>query len=95
MIKNLTNATKSPEFMTSKVVGAGVAGLVCARHLRRAGLQVEVFEAADGVGGRVRTDKIEVELPGDLVHVFMVSYWGIDGILPDLLYDICVFVNDI
>jgi len=47
-----------------QVVGAGVAGLVCARHLRRAGLQVEVFEAADGVGGRVRTDKIEVELPG-------------------------------
>ena len=60
--------------MTAEVVGAGVAGLVCARHLRRAGLQVEVFEAADGVGGRVRTDKIEVELPGDWVHVFMVSY---------------------
>ncbi|CAE7827760.1 PPOX2 [Symbiodinium sp. CCMP2592] len=44
------------------VIGAGVAGLVCARELRRAGLGVEVFEASDGVGGRVRTDV--VSLPG-------------------------------
>ncbi|CAE7410609.1 PPOX2 [Symbiodinium sp. CCMP2456] len=44
------------------VIGAGVAGLVCARELRRAGLGVEVFEASDGVGGRVRTDM--VPLPG-------------------------------
>lgn len=44
------------------VIGAGVAGLVCARELRRAGLGVEVFEASDGVGGRVRTDV--VPLPG-------------------------------
>jgi phytoene dehydrogenase-like protein len=41
------------------VVGAGVAGLVCARTLSRNGLEVVVFEAADGVGGRVRTDEVD------------------------------------
>jgi len=38
------------------VVGAGVSGLVCARTLISKGINVQVFEAGDGVGGRVRTD---------------------------------------
>jgi len=38
------------------VVGAGVSGLAAAVHLRRAGLITRVFEAADDIGGRVRTD---------------------------------------
>jgi phytoene dehydrogenase-like protein len=37
------------------VVGAGVAGLVCAIELQRAGRQVVVLEAGPEVGGRVRT----------------------------------------
>ncbi|GAB94381.1 phytoene dehydrogenase-like protein [Kineosphaera limosa] len=41
------------------VAGAGLAGLTCARHLIRAGLDVRVLEAGDDVGGRVRTDVIE------------------------------------
>lgn len=41
------------------VIGAGIAGLVCARILTRAGLVVKVFEASDGVGGRVRTDEVD------------------------------------
>jgi phytoene dehydrogenase-like protein len=41
------------------VIGAGLAGLACARHLRRHDLAVQVLEASDRVGGRVRTDTVE------------------------------------
>jgi phytoene dehydrogenase-like protein len=45
--------------MRAIVVGAGLAGLTCARVLRERGAEVAVFEASDGVGGRVRTDEKE------------------------------------
>ncbi|MGF7214741.1 phytoene dehydrogenase-like protein [Spirosoma lacussanchae] len=38
------------------IVGAGVAGLSCAVYLKQAGIDALVLDAADGVGGRVRTD---------------------------------------
>jgi len=41
------------------VVGAGLAGLACARQLQRAGVEVVVREASDVVGGRVRTDVVD------------------------------------
>ncbi len=41
------------------VVGAGLAGLSCAVALHDAGIPVRVFEASDGVGGRVRTDRVD------------------------------------
>ena len=44
------------EGVKAVVVGAGLAGLVAARTLHRAGWEVAVLEADDGVGGRVRTD---------------------------------------
>ena len=39
------------------VVGAGLAGLACARRLHAGGVAATVLEASDGVGGRVRTDQ--------------------------------------
>lgn len=44
---------------TVLVIGAGLAGLVCARHLQRDGIAVTVLEAANDVGGRVRSDRYE------------------------------------
>jgi len=43
------------------VVGAGLAGLACARRITAASadLHVAVLEAGDGVGGRVRTDVVD------------------------------------
>ena len=45
--------------MTVAVVGAGLAGLACATALHHAGIEVEIYEASDGVGGRVRTDTVD------------------------------------
>lgn len=41
------------------IVGGGIAGLCCARHLHKSGVSVQVLEAADRVGGRVRTDEFQ------------------------------------
>jgi Flavin containing amine oxidoreductase len=41
------------------VIGAGLAGLSCALELCRGGVTVVVLEKSDGVGGRVRTDRVD------------------------------------
>lgn len=41
------------------IVGAGLAGLNCARELHAQGLPVRIYEKSDGVGGRVRTDVVD------------------------------------
>ncbi|MEC7120800.1 MAG: FAD-dependent oxidoreductase [Pseudomonadota bacterium] len=41
------------------VVGAGMAGLSCARHLADTGMDVHVFDKARGVGGRMATRRMD------------------------------------
>ncbi|HLK55114.1 MAG TPA: NAD(P)/FAD-dependent oxidoreductase, partial [Chthonomonadaceae bacterium] len=41
------------------IIGAGLAGLCCARTLQRAGFTARIYEAGDDVGGRVRTDRVD------------------------------------
>jgi hypothetical protein len=45
--------------MSSVVIGGGLAGLSAALTLQEAGESVELFEASDSVGGRVRSDYID------------------------------------
>ncbi|THA23597.1 FAD-dependent oxidoreductase [Streptomyces sp. RKND-216] len=56
------------------VVGAGVAGLACAADLTAVGLSVLVLEAADRVGGRMRTDRVDGFLVDHGFQVFNTSY---------------------
>src|ERR687898_1280923 len=65
--------------MTSKdggvyVVGAGLAGLRCARRLHEKGVAATVLEAGDGVGGRVRTDRVEDFLLDRGFQVLLTAY---------------------
>src|SRR6267378_5475754 len=41
------------------IIGAGLAGLACARHLADAAVPFQIVEASDGIGGRVLTDEVE------------------------------------
>ena len=61
------------------VIGAGFAGLVAARELGRAGLDVIVLEARDRVGGRTWTDRRlghDLELGGTWVHWVQPHTWA-------------------
>lgn len=48
-----------PSFQTAAVIGAGVAGLACARDLQAAGVRVTVYEKARGPGGRASTRRMD------------------------------------
>lgn len=41
------------------IVGAGLAGLTCARHLHRYGISFKILEASESIGGRVQTEHTE------------------------------------
>ncbi len=56
------------------VVGAGLAGLTCARRLVQAGVEVVIHEKSDGVGGRVRSDLVEGFTLDRGFQVFFTAY---------------------
>lgn len=45
--------------MTVAIVGGGLAGLACARRLAQEGVTFVVLEAAEEIGGRVRTEQVD------------------------------------
>jgi phytoene dehydrogenase-like protein len=44
---------------TIAIIGAGLSGLACARLLAKAGVPFTLYESADAVGGRVRSDRVD------------------------------------
>src|ERR1041385_2236665 len=56
------------------IVGAGLSGLACGRHLADAGISFQIIEAADGIGGRVRTDQFEGFLLDRGFQVLLTAY---------------------
>jgi phytoene dehydrogenase-like protein len=56
------------------IIGAGLAGLACGRHLADAGVSFQVIESSDGIGGRVRTDEFEGFLLDRGFQVLLTAY---------------------
>jgi oxygen-dependent protoporphyrinogen oxidase len=66
------------------VIGAGIAGLSCAWELRRAGVDVEVFERQESVGGRMST-RSKDGLAFDLGANFLIrAYRGVNAMAEEL-----------
>jgi phytoene dehydrogenase-like protein len=56
------------------IVGAGLAGLACAQDLTSAGVECQLLEASDGVGGRVRTDRVDGFLLDRGFQILLTAY---------------------
>lgn len=73
------------------VVGAGLAGLAAATRLSQAGLDVVVVEASDGVGGRMRTDRVDGFLLDRGFQVLNTAYPAVRRLLDLDALDLCSF----
>ena len=56
------------------IVGAGMAGLAAAKLIVERGHDVTIYEASDGVGGRVRTDEVDGFLLDRGFQILLTAY---------------------
>lgn len=75
--------TRLPAEVEVVIVGAGAAGIACARRLVEAGRQVLVLEAKDMTGGRCISDAVRFDRPMDL-GAHWVHAGAANPILPHL-----------
>ena len=66
--------SSEPASNTVVVIGAGIAGLVCAIELHRAGRPVVVLERAADVGGRVRSTMMQRMVVDHGFQVLFTAY---------------------
>ena len=73
------------------IIGAGMAGLTAAKVLKSSGRQIKIIEAADGVGGRVRTDVVDGFLLDRGFQIFLTAYPEAKHFLDYRKLDFCSF----
>jgi len=56
------------------IIGGGIAGLTAAIYLQEQGINAQILEASDRVGGRVKTDTIEGFRLDHGFQVFLTAY---------------------
>ena len=59
---------------TVAVIGAGIAGLQCALLLKESGIDVQVFERQNHIGGRMVTENVNGFLLDHGFHVMQTAY---------------------
>lgn len=74
------------------IIGAGLAGLTCASRLAKEGHDVELYEASDRVGGRIKTDQVNGYLLDHGFQVFLDSYEFANTILDKDSLDLKCFL---
>ena len=82
--------SSSPDVL---VVGAGLAGLACARQLHEKGVSIQILEASDGIGGRVRTDHLHGFLLDRGFQVLFTAYPEAQRLLNYPLLDLRSFAH--
>lgn len=73
------------------IIGAGLAGLTAAGELARSGARVQVLEASDGVGGRVRTDLVDGFCLDRGFQVYLTAYPTAPRVLDHAALDLKTF----
>jgi phytoene dehydrogenase-like protein len=72
--KSPSKPSSGPAETDVVIVGAGLAGLACARELHQKGVGLLLLEASDGIGGRVRTDEVDGFLLDRGFQVLLTAY---------------------
>jgi phytoene dehydrogenase-like protein len=82
--------SSSPDVL---IVGAGLAGLCCARILHEKGVSFQILEASDAIGGRVRTDQVDGFLLDRGFQVLLTAYPEAKGVLDYSRLDLKSFAH--